>query len=188
MRSKLTSRRCVLRFPSPRRLPSPARRHATLGHEDELPSRRDVETLSQVRVVLDLSLLKALSTMGSSDSLDQRSLEIGSSARLRATFNDLRTQARCDAGECGAPTGVARTPFPIQHGRINSRQSIVRVRSVPCSSLTSMHALPLVHAGHLSPARDHSARGGQLKLHVPQACGGARCSGTRRVWREASRD
>ena len=52
---------------------------------------------SQVRVVLDLSLLKALSTMGSSSS--SVSLEIGSSPRLRATFNDLRTQVCCGGGE-----------------------------------------------------------------------------------------
>lgn len=45
-----------------------------------------------MRLVLDLSLLKALSRMGSSGTIDHRGLEIACSPRLRMAFNDLRAQ------------------------------------------------------------------------------------------------
>eukprot|EP00966_Prymnesium_polylepis_P100091 2317949-Prymnesium_polylepis.1 len=97
-----------------------------LDRRDQFTYRKIAVHSAPVRVVLDLSLLKALSIMGSQGGTDRRSLEIDCSPRLRATFHDLRGH------------GISLPPEVIRLEEANSVYSARRATQTlsPTRSLT----------------------------------------------------
>ncbi|KAL3893349.1 MAG: hypothetical protein SGPRY_014295 [Prymnesium sp.] len=81
----------------------------------------------RVKLVLDLSLLRALSTMSSNGAIDQRRIEIGCSPRLRTTFEELRRQGVC------LPTEMIERSHAktyLKYVKVHSMELHVTVRAV----------------------------------------------------------